>query len=140
MKLRKITPSFSVKNVEESVQFYQDILDFKLDMCVPEAMDGIDTQIEEDDTYIYAMVSRDSLSFIFIREDHFQYEILNEGHGEKGASLLCYIDVDDIEEAYAHLIDKDVEIVKELETTWYGMREFFIKDNNGYFLCFSEQV
>ena len=140
MKLRKITPSFSVKDVLESVEFYQNILGFQLDMCVPEIMDGIDTELEEDVPYIYAMVSRDELSFIFIREDHFQYEILNERYCEKGARILCYIDVEDIEGVYQHLSEKKVEIVKELETTWYGMREFFIKDNNGYLLCFSEQV
>jgi len=140
MKLRKLTPSFSVESVVETVNFYQDILEFRLDMCVTEAMDGIDTEMEEDGEYVYAMVTRDDLSFIFVRDDHFQHEVLKEEEYQKGVSLLFYIDVSDIEEMYHCLVDKEIEIIKDLETTWYGMREFFIKDNNGYILCFSEQV
>ena len=30
-------------------------------------------------------------------------------------------------------------MVKELSTTWYGMKEFYIYDNNGYVLGFAEQ-
>lgn len=30
-------------------------------------------------------------------------------------------------------------MVKELSTTWYGMNEFYIRDNNGYVLGFAEQ-
>jgi hypothetical protein len=30
-------------------------------------------------------------------------------------------------------------MAKELETTWYGMREFYIKDCNGYILGFAER-
>ena len=31
------------------------------------------------------------------------------------------------------------DMAEELESTWYGMREFFIKDCNGYLLGFAER-
>lgn len=37
------------------------------------------------------------------------------------------------------ILKKKVEIAKELSTTWYGMNEFYIRDNNGYILGFAEQ-
>ncbi|MCH9741546.1 MAG: VOC family protein [Epsilonproteobacteria bacterium] len=139
MKLQKLIPSFSVDNVVDTVEFYQDILEFSLEMCVSVDLDGIDTEISEDDEYVYAMVSRDEVSLIFLREDHFQLEIPALRNCPRGASVLFYIEVIDIEKVY-NCLEEKVEIVKQLETTWYGMREFFIKDNNGYILGFSEQV
>lgn len=47
-------------------------------------------------------------------------------------------EVENHEELYNTLKEK-VEVVKELFTTWYGMKEFYICDNNGYVLCFAEQ-
>ena len=38
---------------------------------------------------------------------------------------------------YTKLKDR-VRIIRELETTGYGMREFYIKDCNGYILAFAE--
>jgi uncharacterized glyoxalase superfamily protein PhnB len=51
---------------------------------------------------------------------------------------LFYIDVENIEETYKQLEGR-VEIAKTLETTWYGMREFYIRDCNGYILGFAER-
>lgn len=56
----------------------------------------------------------------------------------QGASLLFYIDVEGINIVYDSLRDK-VEIVKDIERTWYGMKEFYIKDCNGYILGFGEK-
>ena len=56
----------------------------------------------------------------------------------QGASLLFYIDVEGINIVYDSLRDK-VEIVKDIERTWYGMKEFYIKDCNGYILGFREK-
>jgi len=33
-----------------------------------------------------------------------------------------------------------VEIVQDLATTWYGMREFYIRDLDGYLLGFGEKA
>jgi len=53
--------------------------------------------------------------------------------------VLFYIDVENIKEIYTQLEDH-VEIVKALETTWYGMLEFYIRDCNNYILGFGEKV
>lgn len=56
-----------------------------------------------------------------------------------GASAVFYIRVDDVDKWY-ETISRKAEVVKQIETTWYGMREFYIKDNNGYILGFATQV
>ena len=53
-----------------------------------------------------------------------------------GASVSFYIEVDDVETLYETLKSK-TSIHKELDTTWYGAKEFYVKDPDGYILGFS---
>ncbi len=53
-----------------------------------------------------------------------------------GASSTYYIEVESADEMYDKVKDK-VEIYKTIENTWYGAREFYIRDLNGYILGFS---
>ena len=70
-------------------------------------------------------------------------ESLKEDVGEffqnLGASLTMYIEVENVDELYLKIKDK-VTIYKEIETTWYGQKEFYIKDINGYILGFASKV
>lgn len=50
-----------------------------------------------------------------------------------GASATLYFRVDDVD-AIAARLPKQTEILKPLETTWYGMREIWIRDPDGYVL------
>ena len=132
-------PTLSVANVAETVSFYQDTLWFSLEVCVGVDMDTLDTEMIDGETYIHATVFRNEVSFTFLVDEYFKFEISYLEDCSRGGSVLFYIDVDDIAHAYKELEDK-VEVVKPLETTWYGIREFFIRDNNGYILGFSEQL
>jgi len=55
-----------------------------------------------------------------------------------GDSVSFYIEVEAINALYQEIKPK-AEVVKELETAWYGMQEFYIKDCNGYILGFAER-
>ena len=138
MKFKKLTPNFSVKDVKETVKFYQDILGFKFEMAVPDGTTTIENEISDKDEYAYAMMSKDEVYVMFLKSDSFEQDIPVLKGVLQGASVLFYIDVENIDEVYIKL-NKHVEITKELETTWYGMREFYIKDCNGYILGFAEK-
>jgi uncharacterized glyoxalase superfamily protein PhnB len=56
-----------------------------------------------------------------------------------GASQTFYIEVSGIDPLYAQLKSK-VTIVVDLHTTFYGTREFYFRDINGYILSFSEAL
>ena len=53
-----------------------------------------------------------------------------------GASVSFYIEVEDAEALYETL-KGNVSMHKALGTTWYGAKEFYIKDPDGYILGFS---
>ena len=138
MKYKKLTPNLSVKNVKDAILFYRDILGFKLEMSVPNNKNIIEQNISEGKIYDYAMMSKDDVFVMLLEENCFKKDMPSLNALPQGASLLLYIDVDDINALYDSLKEK-VEIVKDLETTWYGMKEFYIKDCNGYILGFGEK-
>ena len=137
MKLKKLTPNFCVTNVKESVAFYRDKLGFALAMAVPEGSKNIDSEIDENQEYAYAMVSRDEVFVMLMKADVFVEDLPLLKSVPQGASVSFYIEVEDIDKIYAEIKGK-TELAKELETTWYGMQEFYIKDCNGYVLGFAE--
>ncbi len=138
MKFQKLTPNFSVRDVRETVTFYQDMLGFKFEMAVPDGSTKIENEISDQGEYAYAMMSKDEVYVMFLKSDSFEKDIHVLKGFPQGASVLFYIDVEDIDELYKKL-EEHVEIAKELETTWYGMREFYIKDCNGYIIGFAEK-
>lgn len=139
MKFNKLTPNFLVKNVADSVVFYREILGFRLDMAVPDGTTRIENEILENEEYAYAMVSKDEVYLMFLNEKNFKCDIPMLHNIPQGASVLFYIDVENIREIYTQLENR-VEITKALETTWYGMQEFHIRDCNNYILGFAEKV
>ena len=137
MKFNKLTPNFSVRDVRETVAFYKDLLEFKLEMVVPDGSTQIETIISEGVEYAYAMMSKNGIYVMFLKEDSFKCDLPLLNEFPLGASVSFYIEVDDIEEVYNQLKSR-VKMAKELETTWYGMQEFYIRDCNGYILAFAE--
>jgi uncharacterized glyoxalase superfamily protein PhnB len=56
-----------------------------------------------------------------------------------GASATLFIDVDDTAALYEPIAGR-VETVVPLHDTWYGTREVYFRDLNGYILCFAQQL
>lgn len=139
MKLNKLTPNFAVQDIKKTVAFYQDVLGFKLEMAVPEDKNGIETELNENKSYVYAMMSRDGVEFMFQRTDSIGEDIPPLKGMKQGASVSFYLEVEGIKALYQELRSKEAKIVKELGTAWYGMQEFYINDCNGYILGFAER-
>ena len=138
MELKKLAPNFAVQDIEKTVAFYRDVLGFKLEMAVPEDKSGVEQELTERKKYIYAMMSRDGVEVMFQRTDSIGEDVPPLKGVPIGASVSFYIEVEDINALYQEIKPK-AEVVKELETVWYGMQEFYVKDCNGYILGFAER-
>ncbi|MDR1170574.1 MAG: VOC family protein [Prevotellaceae bacterium] len=139
MKLNKLTPNFAVADIRQTVQFYSENLGFELVMAVPATQDGADTQLAEDKEYVYAMMQREQVELMFQQQDSFHEDISLAGNEPVGASVSFYMEGKDIEPFYAGLKNRDIQ-VSDLKLTWYGIKEFYMKDNNGYILGFAEET
>ena len=134
--MKKLTPNLAVKNIKESVAFYHDNFGFELQMAVSEDQSSIGAEFEDDKEYIWAMIASGEVTIMLQREDSLKEDIGLDFFESIGSSASFYIEVEDVDALYESVKSK-VEILKEIETMWYGQREFYVKDINGYILAFS---
>ena len=117
-KIYKVVPFLPVKDLKETINYYRDYLGFSNEWFWEDTDAGI---------------SRDELRLLFNR---------NPMHAEKvnspNQSLeVCWF-VDSVDEFYREYRDKGVQIVSEPENKPWGIREFTIKDINGYWIRVGE--
>ena len=126
--LNSLTPNLMVNDVEETIEYYTDILGFTLLKTVPE-VGVID----------WAMVKRNNVMLMFQSAKSLKDELPKLKAQKPGGGLTFYIKVDKITELHEELMDNEVEIISDLESTFYDTIEFSIVDINGYILTFSEE-
>lgn len=122
--MESISPNIFVKNIDETIKFYEQ-LEFKLSMKVP-----------DEGSLVWAMMTKGNVSFMFQTFESLGND-LPEISRQDGGSLLLYIQIKEIRQYHDRIKDK-VNILKELEKTFYGATEFSIKDINGYVLTFAQ--
>ena len=128
MKLNSLTPNLMVNDVEETVEYYTDMLGFTLLMTVPET-GKLD----------WAMVKRNDVVLMFQTKKSLASDLPRMAGEKPGGGLTFYIKVDRITEIHEELFNNEVEIISELESTFYNTIEFSVVDVNGYVLTFSEE-
>lgn len=136
--MKKLSPNLMVKDVKETVNFYKDNLNFEVIMAVPESQNEILTEISEDKKIVYALVKNKNVEIMFQEEENLKKDLTVFNNSQIGASVSFYIEIENVKDFYNQVKEK-VEVVKELSTTWYGQKEFYIRENNGYILGFAEQ-
>ena len=80
----------------------------------------------------WAMMMNGDVVIMFQEFKNLEGEIPNFKSREPGTFTL-YVQTDDVERYY-NLVRNRVEIIKEIFTTFYGSREFALKDLNGYII------
>ena len=132
--MQSLIPNLAVNNIAETVSYYQTNLGFDLLMCVDESKNSGNV-IDPEKTYIWAMIKNGDVE-IMLQEANSIKEEGSDFFEKIGASVSFYIAVADANAFYEEIKDK-VEIYREPETTWYGQREFYVRDINGYILGFA---
>jgi len=122
--MESISPNIFVENIAETIKFYEH-LEFKLTMKVPDEGD-----------LVWAMMTNGNVSFMFQTFESLGDD-LPEISRQDGGSLSLYIQIKEIRKFHNRIKD-EVNILKGLEKTFYGAREFSIQDINGYVLTFAE--
>ena len=136
---KKLTTNMMVKDVNRTVDFYSDVLGFEFVMGVPENSQQIVTTRQEDKTLDFAIVKCGNVEMMFQAKTSMAEEIPQLRGTKIGGSVTFYIEAENVKELYAKLRD-NVIIIKEIQTTFYGKQEFYIRDCNGYILTFAGTV
>ena len=121
-----ITTNIMVKNVKETIKFYEEKLGFKKILSVP----------EEGETLNFAILNKDKISIMLQEQENLISEYPTLKTDEVVPTFTLFITVNDVLQVYNDLKGK-VKIAKELHKTFYGKDEFAIFDNNGNILTIS---
>ncbi len=124
---KTLTPNIMVEDVNATVKWYQDNLNFQL----ANKEQTIDEPLE------WAVVQAGDVQIFFQKRESLEKEMSVLAGKEIGASMTLYIKVDDVQALYES-VKENVEIVREMKETFYGAKEFAVSDLNGYVLVFSE--
>lgn len=119
MKLTQLIPMLWVSDIERSIQFYVETLGFTRSNYNPDAGWGI--------------IRRDSVAIMLA--------VPNAHSSFNGAQFTgsLYINTDDVDEMWNSVKDS-VKVEYPLQNFEYGMREFAIRDSNGYMIQFAQRV
>lgn len=136
--MKSMVVNLAVNNISSTIKYYQENFDFKLQMLVDDSKSSFNESfIKKDKKYIWAMINKDNVS-IMLQEVESLKEDIGIFFNSIGASLTLYIEVEDVDSLYLKVKDK-VTIYHEIRDTWYGQKEFYIKDINGYILGFASK-
>jgi len=136
--MKSMIVNMGVKDIVSTVKYYQENFDFELQMLVDESKTNFDTVIKKELNYIWAMIHKGDVSIMLQSIDSLKEDI-GVFFDNVGASLTLYIEVENVDDLYLNIKDK-VNMYKDITTTWYGQREFYIKDINGYILGFASKA
>jgi lactoylglutathione lyase len=127
--MKTLSPVLMVKNVNETIKFYSEVLDFELIMGMP----------QEGDAYCFAILHNGNVEIMIEQQETLEEEISYFKEKPLGGTFTMYIETTDVENKHNVLKEK-VTIVKELQETCYKTKEFGFTDNNGYVLVFAEKI
>jgi len=147
-----LIPNLMVNDVNKTALFYQNVLGFKLVVAVADFKkemeeSNIVMELQEGNNLDWANLKLDP-------EDPASAEIMFQSRISLvadlpelpelkdiaiSASQTLYLRNNDVDAQFNSLKDK-VEVVKGPTTKFYGMREWYMKDNNGYILCFGQEI
>ncbi|MGL2965997.1 VOC family protein [Flavobacterium sp. XGLA_31] len=119
MKFQPIIPIIWTEQVQETIEFYSNILGF--------------TCGERNDDWGWAALHKDDCELMIAKPNaHTSFK-------QPTFTGSFYIKTDDVETLWQELKTK-TKIGYELETFEWGMKEFAIYDNNGYMLQFGQDI
>jgi uncharacterized glyoxalase superfamily protein PhnB len=122
-----MTANMMVEDVNQTVDFYRDLLGFEVVMSVPES-----------GKLNWAMVKQGSVELMLEAIPAMVDDFPHLAGQKPAATISFYIHVEALDELHRHLQASNVKIIREISTTAYGAREFVALDCNGYILNFSQ--
>ena len=137
MTFNDVTPNLVVADLDRSLAFYRDVLGFKVVTTVPDTPAAPKPGTGESG-YAFAWMQRDTVSVFLNSEASAQ---MKASAGTNGLFVTLQADeaASGIDALYAAVKDH-APVTMELVNQFYGMREFAIKDPDGYMVVFAQPI
>ncbi|HEV8015673.1 MAG TPA: VOC family protein [Stellaceae bacterium] len=117
-RLTALAPQFLVDNLQRQIAFYRDVLGFSFGFIYQG---------------FYAVGQRDGLQ-LHLKEA--PKNLAERQHRRDHEHLDAYGDIEGIEAFYEHCVAKGARILKPLDATAWGTKDFYLEDPEGYIIGF----
>ena len=124
--LKKITPILFAQEIEPCIRFWTECLGFKKTVEVPEA-----------GKIGFVILEKDGLELMYQSYASVEKDNPATAAAVKRGPTFLYIDVDDLNRALAAIAG--AEVIMPVRSTFYGAKEFGIKDPVGHYIIFAQQ-
>ena len=125
-KVLGVAPFLIVDDVKQSAEWYRDILGFGFERLWGEPPS-------------FAMVRRGAVT-LMLKQLCEPGKARPNVKADPEACWDAYVWVKEADALLAEFKAKGVTVVREIENTYYGCRDFDIRDLNGYILCFGQDL
>lgn len=129
MKLETLTPNLMVDDINQTINYYHGVLSFTT----------LDKMANDKGELIWARLKKGDVEIMFQQEDSLKAELPEIRKESIGGGFTLYITITGVDEFYEYLYTT-ADVVAQLKNKLYGMREFTIRDINGYYLTFAEPI
>jgi len=142
MERNPLVPNLMVEDVLKTTHFYCDVLGFDFIVGVAKMDQGMTApnivqDLGEDQPLDWANVSANGAEFMFQSRQSLSSELALFFEMPISASQTIYLRRTNVDGLYEKLRDQ-VDVIQPPIDKFYGMREWYMRDCNGYVLCFGE--
>jgi glyoxylase I family protein len=127
--VRGVCPLFQVYDMPTSIRFYRDVLGFGVVSNAP---------VQAPDDFGWCLLRYADGTEIMLNTANDYGERPDNPDPARVAAhedTCLYFGCPDVDGAYRHLRDKGLD-VPEPKVAWYGMKQLYLKDPDGFGLCF----
>jgi uncharacterized glyoxalase superfamily protein PhnB len=138
--LKQFWTNTMVADLHRTIPFYRDVLGFEHVMSVPAGSEDTLFHYDPSRPLVYAMLKHGGIELMFQERESLIENVPAFGPApEIGATLTFYFRVEDVD-ALALRLREHCPVVRDLHDTFYGMREIYVRDPDGYVLGFSQEI
>jgi uncharacterized glyoxalase superfamily protein PhnB len=128
IRFTSVTPNLIVRDVAKSTAFYRDVLGFKIQQTVPDA-----------EPFVFVMLERDGVLVFLNDVNAVVHDYPDAASLPPGGTAAMFFVITGVD-AYHDEVAPKANVIMQLKTQFYGMREFSVTDPEGHVITFAERV
>jgi glyoxylase I family protein len=130
IEVKGVAPMVQVFNMPRSIAFYRDVLGFKV-VSAAKAMSAD----PDDVNWVMLRLSNAEIMLNTAYDPDDVPQAPEPGRWSGHQDTCLYFACPDVDGAYQHLVAQGVD-VNPPAVAWYGMKQLYLKDPDGFGICF----
>jgi glyoxylase I family protein len=130
IEVKGVAPLVQVFDMPRSIRFYRDLLGFRVISCSKAKSADAD-----DVDWVLLQLSNAEIMLNTAYDPDDVPEAPEPGRWSGHQDTCLYFGCPDVDGAHQHLVSQGLEIAPP-KVAWYGMKQLYLKDPDGFGICF----